>query len=65
MITVNSAVKFSDRKQPNDMELKGLSTDVKPTTINGNRVGVNSLFLELDTLKVYYFDGQTWKEAGV
>ena len=65
MITVNNAVKFSDRKHPNDMELKGLSTDVKPTVVDGNPVGINSLFVELDTSKIFYFDGEIWKEVGV
>ena len=40
-------------------EFLGLSTDEKPTNC-----GINSLFLELDTGKVYYFDGTTWKEIG-
>lgn len=63
MITVNNAVKFSNKKQPNDMELKGLSTDVKPTEVNGNEVGVNSIFLELDTNDFYYFDGEEWQKV--
>lgn len=63
MITVNNAVKFSNKKQPNDMELKGLSTDVKPTEVNGNIVGVNSIFLELDTNDFYYFDGEEWQKV--
>ena len=41
-------------------EFIGLSTDSKPT----EGIGVNSLFLELNTNKVYYFDGTTWKEIG-
>ena len=41
-------------------EFSGLSTDSKPT----ENIGVNSLFLELNTNKVYYFDGTTWKEIG-
>lgn len=40
-------------------EYMGLSTDQKPTVC-----GVNSLFYELNTKKVYYFDGTTWKEIG-
>ena len=40
-------------------EYMGLSTDQKPTSC-----GVNSLFYELNTKKVYYFDGSTWKEIG-
>ena len=44
-------------KQTGSMyEIVGLSTEEKPMT-----VGVGSLFLELDTGKMYYFDG-TWKE---
>ena len=43
----------------NYKEFSGLSTDSKPTD-----VGVNSLFYELNTKKVYYFDGTTWKEIG-
>lgn len=43
----------------NYKEFSGLSTDDKPYDC-----GVNSLFLELDTGKVYYFDGQAWNEVG-
>lgn len=64
MITINNAVKFSDKNNPNDMELKGLSTDEKPTKVNGNLVGTNSLFLELDTNDFYYFDGEEWQKVG-
>ena len=41
-------------------EYAGLSTDSKP--IDG--VGVNDLFLELDTGDVYYFDGSAWAKVG-
>lgn len=40
-------------------EYKGLSTDTKP-----ENVPVNSLFLELDTGDVYYWDGSDWSEVG-
>ena len=43
----------------NYKEFSGLSTDSKPT-----ECGVNSLFYELNTKKVFYFDGTTWKEVG-
>lgn len=65
MVTVNNAKKFSNKKQSNDMELKGLSTDTKPTEVDGNKVDVNSLFFELDTGKIFYFDGEIWKEVGI
>lgn len=42
-----------------EYEYKGLSTDAKPTDC-----AANSLFLELDTGKFYYFDGEAWNELG-
>lgn len=41
-------------------EYRGLSTDTKPT----ETAAVNSLFLELDTGKFYFFDGSNWTEVG-
>ena len=41
-------------------EFLGLSTDTKPS----DGIELNSLFLELDTGKVYYFDGSDWTEVG-
>lgn len=41
-------------------EYSGLSTDEKPT----ENVGVNSLFLELDTGDFYYFNGTDWAKVG-
>lgn len=40
-------------------ELVGLSTDTKPTN-----VVTNTLFLELDTGDVKYFDGTEWQDFG-
>lgn len=53
MVTVN------DNRQGGEHEYKGLSKDNKPTSC-----GVNSLFLELDTGDVYYFDGEEWAKIG-
>lgn len=39
-------------------EYAGLSTDTKPT----EGVGTGSLFLEVDTKKVYAFNGTEWVE---
>lgn len=49
----------------NILELRGLSTDTKPTTINGEEVGNGSVYIEIDTQKVYFYDAdsQTWKEV--
>ena len=41
-------------------EYSGISDDDKPT----EGVGVNSLFLELDTGDFYYFDGEEWQKVG-
>ena len=43
----------------NNEELTGTSGDTKPTNVL-----VNTLFLELDTLDFYYFDGTDWQKCG-
>ena len=42
------------------MQFVGLSTDTPPA----EGIAVNSLFLELDSGKMYYFDGEDWQEVG-
>ena len=37
----------------------GVHDDDKPTA-----VPVNTLFLELDTGDIYYFDGENWQKVG-
>lgn len=50
-------------EESDDIELRGLSTDTKPTTWEGKPVGNGSVFFELDTQKAYFFDADssTWK----
>ena len=43
----------------NSVELVGLSTDTKPTDVSPN-----SLFLELDTLDVFFYTDMGWTKAG-
>ena len=63
MITVNSMIGLNTSTA--EFELKGLSTDVKPTTtVNGKKIGVNSLLIELNTGHVYYFTGSAWAKVG-
>lgn len=38
------------------VELRGLSTDVKPTLINNSTIDNGSVFIEIDTQKVYIYD---------
>lgn len=45
-------------------ELRGLSTDEKPTKIDENNIDNGSVFIEIDTGKIslYDLDNQTWGE---
>ena len=52
-------VTMNDQRQGDTHEFMGLHDDDKPT-----EVGVNSLFLELDTGDFYYFDGEEWQKVG-
>lgn len=47
------------------VELRGLSTDSKPTEIKNRKVENGSVFIEIDTGKLYLFDyeSQEWKEV--
>lgn len=51
MITMNNC------KQKDEYDFSGVSTSPKPTNC-----AVNSLFVELDTGKFYYFNGTEWLE---
>ena len=64
MITINDTKKPINGGVSYDYEFKGLSTDTKPTKIDGYDIGQNSLFLELDTGDFYYFDGTNWQKVG-
>ena len=59
MVTVNSML--GEYSSTGEFEFKGLSTDRKPTgTFGGKTIGDNSLFLELDTGDIYYYNGGSW-----
>lgn len=57
-------IKINSGDQIITVELRGLSTDNKPTAINGRSIDNGSQFIEIDTGKVYLFDAenQQWKE---
>lgn len=44
-------------------ELRGLSTDEKPTEISGKKIDNGSAFIEIDTGKVFLYDleNETWE----
>ena len=54
MITIENIKRIFSKDQ---YQLKGLSTDTKPTD-----VPVNTILLELDTSVFWYFDGSAWNE---
>ena len=45
-------------------EIRGLSTDAKPTKIDNGDVGNGTMFIEMDTGKVYFYDEENkqWRE---
>ena len=45
------------------VELRGKSTETKPTTLDEKKIGNGSIFLEIDTQKLFFFDedSQEWK----
>lgn len=55
------AITRADARRWDEPTFFGLSTDAKPT---GDGIGANALFYELDTKKLYYYDGTQWKEIG-
>lgn len=46
------------------VELRGLSTDTKPTELDGQKIENGSTFVEIDTGKIYMYDleNEDWKE---
>lgn len=46
------------------IELRGLSTDAKPEKIGDNNIGNGSLYIEMDTGKIYFYDAENeqWRE---
>ena len=67
MVTLykNDNVRKTTEGQTTYCELRGLSTDTKPTTINGYTIGNGSVFIEIDTQEVFIFNETTQEWAGV
>ena len=63
MISIYSQ-KDIDNNSKMEVELRGLSTDEKPTTIKGAIVENGSIFIEIDTGKIFMYDleHEQWKE---
>lgn len=48
-------------------DLRGLSTDIKPTEIETDIIENGSTFIEMDTQDIYFYDGsnETWINPNV
>jgi hypothetical protein len=62
MVTIYNIKKSEMINHPNGevfylLELRGLSTDEKPTTIENGTIENGSVFIEIDTHNVYIYDG--------
>lgn len=58
-------IKVTEEGEIVSAELRGLSTDTKPTTIDGKELANGSVFVEIDTQKISFFDAENkqWKEV--
>ena len=58
-------IKIEDNDFLSGVELRGLSSDAKPTQIGNKKIGNGSVFIEIDTQKILFFDADsnTWKEV--
>lgn len=59
----NDKVKITENGELISAELRGLSTDTKPTKIGNKEIANGSVFIEIDTQKLYFFDetSKEWK----
>lgn len=66
MVTLykNDNVRKTTDGQTTYCELRGLSTDTKPTEINGMKIGNGSVFIEIDTQAVFIFNETTQEWVG-
>ena len=46
------------------VDLRGLSTDTKPVEKDGKKIDNGSMYIEMDTGKVYFYDleNEQWRE---
>jgi hypothetical protein len=59
----NDNIKLTEDGEIISAELRGLSTDTKPTEIDGKEISNGSVFVEIDTQKIFFFDAENkqWK----
>ena len=67
MVTINE-IKNTKLKVDGDYilcELSGKSTDTKPTTIDNKKIDNGSIFVEIDTGAIYFYDLENQEWNGV
>lgn len=66
MITISESKKIKITNDGRNIlaELRGLSTDTKPTQIGDITLDNGSVFIEIDTGNIFFYDldSETWKE---
>lgn len=67
MITIykNKNLKTTKNGETSSYELRGLSTDEKPTKIEGKDIPNGTIFIEINTGKIFFYDleNKLWEEA--
>jgi CRISPR/Cas system CSM-associated protein Csm4 (group 5 of RAMP superfamily) len=67
MVTIynKSNERENNKKEYVVVELRGLSTDTKPTQLEEKYVDNGSVFIEIDSGKIFFYDLENtiWKEA--
>ena len=66
MITIYKKTNvYNAENDKKEIELRGLSTDTKPLTVEGKDVPNGSVFIEINTGKIFLFDldNKTWNEV--
>jgi hypothetical protein len=67
MVTIykTDVIKNEEEGQVIYAELRGMSTDTKPTSIGNKTIGNGSVFIEIDTQKIFFYDidSEAWKEV--
>lgn len=60
----NADVIATENGETRGLELRGLSTDDKPTQLDGKTINNGAMFIEIDTGKLFLFDkdSNAWKE---
>ena len=65
MVTIYKKNDVFTSMNKNELELRGLSTDEKPTTIGSDELENGTTFIEMDTGNIFFYDANNkqWKEV--